>query len=51
MSIFLVFATFALGVLTGQTITKRANRKANSVSVDSFCELVADKIAQRIKGE
>lgn len=27
------------------------DRKTNSVSVDSFCELVADKIAQRIKGE
>lgn len=38
---------FALGFLAGQMVTEKAYRKANSVSIDSL----ADKIAQRIKGE
>jgi hypothetical protein len=47
MSVFLGLAIFALGFLTGQMVTEKAYRKANSVSIDSL----ADKIAQRIKGE
>lgn len=49
MSIFLCIAIFGLGVLIGQAIEERKNRKANTITTAEFCEQVARKIVKHMR--
>ncbi len=48
MEHFICIAIFALGMLIGQSIKKRPAQKGTEISVDDFCEKVAEKITKRL---